>query len=151
LFIRLALSVAAVAVLSFCGVTGKVRSAFGGHVPIEVTIDPRANEDSPVAVDLVVVYDAKLVDSLLKMPASEWFSKKRQYLADHGSDVEVQGWEWVPGQTIDPFKVTYRSGADHLVLFADYHTEGDHRAAVRPPRPFRLRLGERDFSVEVIQ
>jgi hypothetical protein len=57
----------------------------------------------------------------------------------------------VPGQSVEPVKVAYRSGARNVVLFADYHTEGEHRAVVGPPKPFRIILGERDLSIEVAQ
>ncbi|MEA2464363.1 MAG: hypothetical protein QOJ98_2110 [Acidobacteriota bacterium] len=43
--------------LASCGVTTKVRSAFGGELPFRVTVAPDANENSAIAVDLVVVYD----------------------------------------------------------------------------------------------
>lgn len=141
-------SLLAVSLLVSCSATRKVRSAFGGALPIEVAIVPAANEDTPIAVDLVVVYDAKLVDELLKMPAAEWFRKKEQYAADHPA-VAVTSWEWVPGQSVEPFKVSYRSGARSVVIFADYQTEGEHREVVGAPKPFRLILGERDLSVEV--
>ena len=134
---------------SSCSVGRKVRSAFGGQLPVQVTVMPDINDNSPVAVDLLIIYDEKLVDELLKMPATEWFAKKKQYLADHPA-VLVRGWEWVPGQLVEPFKIEYRPGARNVVLYADYHTEGEHRAVVAPPKPFRLLLGERDLSVEVL-
>lgn len=127
----------------------KVRSAFGGSLPIEVTVLDTANENTPIAVDLIILYDDKLVADLLGKPASEWFAKKQQYIADHPA-VVVQGWEWVPGQIVEPFKIDYKSGARNVVLYADYHTEGDHRAVVGPPKPFKLILGERDLSVVVL-
>jgi len=133
-----------------CSVGKKVRRAFGGSLPIEVTVHDDINDQSPVAVDLLIVYDDKIVDDLLKIPAADWFVKKKQFIADHPS-VIVQGWEWVPGQVVDPFKIEYRPGARNVVLYADYHSEGDHRAVVGSPKPFRLVLGERDLSVEVIQ
>ena len=136
--------------LNSCSVGKKVRSAFGGQLPIEVKVMPEANDNSPVAVDLLIVYDEKLIDELLKIPATDWFAKRKQFLADHPA-VKVQGWEWVPGQVVEPIKIEYGAGARNVVLYADYHTEGDHRAVVAPPRPFRLLLGERDLSVEVIQ
>ena len=133
-----------------CSVGKKVRSAFGGSLPFEVKVLPLINDNSPVAVDLLVVYDEKLVDELLKIPASDWFAKKQQYMADH-PQVKVHGWEWVPGQEVGPLKIEYPAGARNVVLYADYHTEGEHRAVVGGPKPFRLVLGERDISVEVIQ
>jgi type VI secretion system protein len=134
-----------------CSMTHKVRSAFGGMLPVQVTVAPQANEDSPVAVDLVVVYDKKLVDELLKMAASQWFTSKAQFMADHDRQIAVQGWEWVPGQKVDPLTIDYRAGAKTVILFADYHTDGDHRFVVQPQQPFRLILAEREMTLEKIQ
>lgn len=140
--------VAIVTLLLSCSVGRKVRSAFGGKLPIEVTIAGEANDNSPVAVDLLLVYDDKLVDKLTEMPAADWFKNKEQYVADHPAIV-VKSWEWTPGQTIDPIQVEYRAGARNVVLFADYQTEGPHREVVGRPKPFKLILGARDLSVEV--
>lgn len=124
---------------------------FGGQLPFDVEIADDANEDSPVAVDLVFVYDKKLLDTLLKTPATEWFAKREQFLKDYGNALVVEKWEWVPGQKIDRMSVGYRPGARRVVLFADYVTEGDHRATADPQEPFKLVLRARDFSVEKLQ
>jgi type VI secretion system protein len=147
---KLACVVAIVVLLAACSVGRKVRSAFGGKLPIEVTIADDANDNSPVAVDLLLVYDDKLVDKLREMPAADWFKNKEQYVADHPS-VIVKSWEWAPGQAIEPIHVEYRAGARNVLLFADYQTEGPHREVVGPPKPFKIILGPRDLSVEVPQ
>jgi type VI secretion system protein len=122
---------------------------FGGMLPVEVRVAPDVNGDSPVAVDLVVVYDQKVADSLLKLPSSEWFSKREQFVKDYPKELALQSWEWVPGQTVDPLTISYHLGARKVILFADYRTDGEHRATVDPQQPFRLVLGANDLSVEV--
>lgn len=134
-----------------CSLASKARSAFGGQVPIEVAIASDANDDSPVAVDLIFVYDQKVLDDLVKMRASEWFARRDQYLSDHPRQVSRTGWEWVPGQPIAPFTLPYQAGLRKIVLFADYHTEGEHRALLHPQQPFRLFLRQQDFTVETKQ
>lgn len=134
-----------------CSTRKKVRQMFGGMLPMQVSVAPDVNEDSPVAVDLVVVYNEKLVDTLLKMPSTEWFTKRDQFIKDHSKDIGLQSWEWVPGQPVDPVTINYRAGARKVVLFADYRTDGEHRAAVEPQQPFRLVLGPQDLAVEVPQ
>jgi type VI secretion system protein len=134
-----------------CSLGKKVRSAFGGRVPFEVTIAAQANNDSPVAVDFLAVYDQKVLDELQKMRAAEWFTRKQRYASDHSNNLGVMGWEWVPGQAVAPLELEYRPGLRQIVLFADYHTEGDHRALIHPQRPFHLILGDRGFTVEVKQ
>lgn len=131
-----------------CSVKQRVRSAFGGQLPMHVVVAPDANEDSPVAVDVVVVYERKLVDELLKLSAAQWFDAKAQFIADHGNRIAVQGWEWVPGQKVERIILDYRAGAKEVVIFADYHTEGAHRVVVQPQQPFRLVLAERDLVLE---
>ncbi|HKS24477.1 MAG TPA: hypothetical protein VJZ76_16880 [Thermoanaerobaculia bacterium] len=126
------------------------RSLFGGRLPFQVAIAPDANNNSAVAVDLVIVYDAKLADELLKVRAADWFDakQKRQFLADHVGKVKVQGWEWVPDQRVEERSVSYEAGARKVIIFASYLSEGDHRAAVDPQQPFRIVLANADFSVE---
>lgn len=145
------LLIAALALSAGCGVTQKARSMFGGQLPFDVIVAADANEDSPVAVDLLFVYDKKLLDALLNIPASEWFARREQFVKDYGNALVVEKWEWVPGQQIERINVAYRPGAQRVVLFADYVTEGDHRATADPQEPFRLVLGARDFSVEKLQ
>jgi len=62
-----------------------------------------------------------------------------------------KSWEWTPGQEIPKQTITYHAGAKKVVLFADYQTDGEHRATVDPQQPFRLVLGERDLAVEAPQ
>ena len=134
-----------------CSVTGKVRSAFGGQLPIKVTVAPGANDDSAIAVDFVVVYDQKLLDEVMKVTAAEWFAKKQRFLADHPGDLIVEAREWVPGQPVAPITIPYRAGARKIVIFADYHSGGEHRAVVPPQQPSHVLLGETDLKVEALQ
>jgi type VI secretion system protein len=129
----------------------KVRSAFGGQLPVEVKIADDANDDTPIAVDLVVVYEKTLVEDLLKMPATEWFKKKKQFMLDHQGAVEVKSWEWVPGQMVETITVEYRAGCKKVIVFADYNSEGDHRASISPQQPSRVVFKDRDFNVEAQQ
>ena len=141
-----------IAVFAACSTGAKVRSMFGGLLPMQVSVAPALNENAPVAVDLVVVYDAKVLDTLLKLPAGEWFVKKQQLVKDYPKGLDVQkSWEWTPGQEIPKQTITYHAGAKKVVLFADYQTDGEHRATVDPQQPFRLVLGERDLAVEAPQ
>lgn len=134
-----------------CGLPNRVRSMFGGDLPIQVTISPDANEDSPLAVELIVAYDEKIVDELLKLPARKWFAGREQFLRDHPEKIDSWKWEWTPGQEVAPLEVSYGVGAKRVVLFADYLVPGDHRATVDPQQPFRLVLGDADLAVEVLR
>jgi hypothetical protein len=99
---------------------------------------------------MVVVYDQKVLDELLNLPASQWFEGKPQFVADHHRKiaVPVQGWEWVPGQHVGKILIEYRAGARAVVVFADYHSAGAHRLVVSPQHPFQLVLKERGLVKE---
>jgi type VI secretion system protein len=133
---------------SGCSAAGKVRSAFGGKLPLQVTVVPGANDDSAIAVDFVVVYSDKLLDDILKLSAADWFTKKERLLADHPGELEVEAREWVPGQPVAPLSIPYRSGAKKVVVFADYHSGGEHRAVMPPQQASHILLGENDLKVE---
>jgi len=131
-----------------CSAAGKVRSAFGGKLPLKVTVAPGANDDSAIAVDFVVVYSDKLLDEIMKVSAAEWFAKKSRFLADHPQELAVEAREWVPGQPVAPLSIGYRAGAKKIVVFADYHSGGEHRAVMPPQQASHVLLGETDLRVE---
>jgi type VI secretion system protein len=131
-----------------CGLPRRVRSMFGGQLPLQISVSPEANRNSPIAVELVIAYQGKLLDELLKMPAGDWFRKREQFLRDHPGGVDTWKWEWVPGQEVPAMEISYRVGAKGGVLFADYATPGDHRARIDPHQPVRLVLNPTDFTVE---
>jgi type VI secretion system protein len=133
-----------------CSAAGKVRSAFGGQLPIRVTVAPGANDDSAIAVDFVVVYDDKVLDEIAKVSAADWFSRKSRFLADYPQQLDVVTREWVPGQPVAPWSITYRIGARKVIVFADYHSGGEHRAIVPPQQPSLVTLGETDLKVEAL-
>jgi type VI secretion system protein len=134
-----------------CGLPNRVRSMFGGELPIQVSISPDANEDSALAVELIVAYDEKIVDELLKMSARKWFDSRDQFRRDHPEEIQSWKWEWTPGQEVAPLEVSYGIGAKRVVLFADYLVPGDHRATVDPQRPFRLILGQSELRLEELR
>jgi type VI secretion system protein len=130
-----------------CGMPRRVRSMFGGELPIEVKVSPQVNHDTPVAVELVIAYDDKALDELLKVSKDTWFRNRGQLLRDYGGRVESWKWEWVPGQEVSPWAISYRIGAKGAVLYADYLTPGEHRARIDPHHPLRLVLGDMDFAL----
>jgi hypothetical protein len=56
--------------------------AFSGcakrQLSVRVTIEPGANENSPVALDIVRVDEKDLVKELSKLTAADWFAKRDQ-------------------------------------------------------------------------
>lgn len=146
-----ALLIPLVLLASSCGLPNRVRSMFGGQLPIQVSIAPDANEDSPLAVELIVVYEEKLIDKLMEKTARDWFLGREQFLRDYSEGVDSWKREWIPGQEVAPLEVAYGIGAKKVIIFADYLTPGEHRATRDPQRPFRLILGQSELELEDLQ
>ncbi|HEV2145808.1 MAG TPA: hypothetical protein VGR37_00170 [Longimicrobiaceae bacterium] len=114
-----------------------------------VYADPRANDASPVPVELVVAYDEELVKVLAGLTARDWYRQRAQLRQDNPRGLQTVAWEFVPGQSVPLQPLRYpRKRAKGAFLFADYYTPGDHRVRVDPFRRILLRLGEQGFTVE---
>ena len=136
--------------LQACGTLGGVKSLFGGVFPVEVQISPDLNQSSPIALEIVVIYDKKVLETLRQMPAREWFEQRAQILRDHQGGLRTWGFEWVPGQEVEPLALRYDVGAKQGVIFADFFSPGPHRLLVDPHRGIRLLLEADGFTVETL-
>lgn len=126
------------------------RSFFGGDVAVRVEADPEINQNSPVAVEMIVVYDKDLLEALLAKTAREWFQSRAQVFKDHPGDKDFVSvtWEVVPGQSLPAQEVSFGTGARGGIVFADYFSEGAHRARFDPHQDLRIHLQDKDFSLE---
>ena len=147
----LAASILMAALVTTAGCSGtftKTRQMFGGKVLIEVAVDQRLNEDFPIEVDFLVIYDRDLLAEIQKLDAETWFDDQRkQYVNSFQDRLDLYHWEWVPGRAVEPLSIRHRLGARAGVVFARYFSEGDHVATIDPLKPFHLDLGETDFEV----
>jgi len=118
-----------------------------------VHVSPTANNNNPVAVDLVLVRDKKLQQELMKMSASEWFERRHQIQLDYPkeTDLDAGSWEWVPGQTVQLEQIPVRREIVGGVIFARYFTQGPHRVILDPRKHILIKLGEHDITVEVLK
>jgi type VI secretion system protein len=146
----LAAFAAALALLALSACGGNRPSLFGGDIKVAATVDPGANQNNPIAVELVVVYDKDLLQELLKLNARQWFQKREQYKKDHPDDGDFISWywEWVPGQEVLPKEISFGTGARGALVFADYVTGQDNRARFDPHQDVRIHLQEEGFTVE---
>ena len=125
----------------------RTRSLFGGDLKMQVRVSPELNQNSPVAVDLVVAYEKKLLEQLQELTAQEWFEQRDQLQRDFPKGLDRWSWEWVPGQEVPEQTLTFRLGAAGALLFADYLEPGAHRQAVDPHEHFHLELEVSAFSI----
>jgi type VI secretion system protein len=87
-----------------------------------------ANDNSALAVDVVLVRDKALLDKLLAMPASAYFSARGDLQSSFPDGLTVFRYEITPGLKIDVDRK--RLGADKVwaaLVFANYATPGEHR------------------------
>ena len=135
--------------LSGCSVTTRARSMLGGRVDVSVVLSETANQNHPVAVDLLVVHEPELLERLLGMSAREWFNQRDQLQRDFlpGEDLDVWSWEWVPGQRVPEQEIPLSAGAAGGLVFADYRTPGAHRVRFDPFSDLALRFQETGFDL----
>ena len=140
-----------------CGITQapkaiylRSRALAGGSVDVTVHIAADANQNSPVAVDLLVVYDEGLMAKLLQMTAREWFAQRDQIRRDFkdGEGFDAWGWEWIPAQKIPVQELPLKPSALGALVFADYDSPGTHRFRIDPFEDIVLHLNETDFVAE---
>lgn len=113
-----------------------------------VSVAPEANGESPVPLELVVVYDRALLEEVQQLSARDWFRRRTQLARDYPDGFRSMRWELVPGQSLAlrPLELS-RRGARAAFVFADYLTEGDHRLRIDPFRTALIELGDEEALV----
>src|SRR6476619_2832817 len=107
----------------------RVSGSGDSKLEVKVHVSPKANNNNPVAVDLVLVQNKKLLQEPMKMSASEWFEKRHQVELDYPKETELDAgrWEWVPGQDVKVDQVPVKMDVVGGVVFARYFNAGTHR------------------------
>lgn len=120
------------------------------RVPLETiafTVADKANNNAPIAVDLVMVSAGPQVDAVLAMTAQDWFQKREQFQRDYPNEIQVASWELVPGQVRPPERVKRKENLFAAVVFASYNTPGAHRVRLGVQENPRVVLGEKTFTI----
>lgn len=112
---------------------------------VTIYTDQDANQNSAIAVDLVVLHDQNLANSLGKMSASQYFSSTTQLLLDNPTLLDIWHWELVPGQVVQVFSPETSNKAYAGYVFANYLTPGDHRLKVAPSGIIAILLQKNDL------
>ena len=112
-----------------------------------------ANNDSPVAVDVVFITDKTLLARVAELPASKWFSVRGDLAATFPDSIRYQSWELVPGQRLvvagDKLRGPRVAG---VFVFADYPGPGANRVRVeRFNGRLVVQLGDNAFSVSSVK
>ena len=112
-----------------------------------------ANNDSPVAVDVVFVTDKTLLARVAELPASKWFAVRGDLAATFPDSIRYQSWELVPGQRlVVPGEKLRGPRVAGVFVFADYSGPGANRVRVeRFNGRLVVQLGENAFSVSSVK
>lgn len=128
----------------FASLTG-----LGDKMSLQVTTSSVANQNSPVAMDIVVT-DKKLLSVLDGLTASAWFQKRAQIELDHPGKIEVlTDLQLVPGQTYGPVKLKFDPKFTSGILYVNYFTPGAHRAVIDIHKPLVVELQQSDFKIQM--
>ena len=112
-----------------------------------------ANNDSPIAVDVVFVTDKTLLARIAELPASKWFAVRDDLTGTFPDAIRYQSWELVPGQRVvvpgDKLRGPRVAG---VFVFADYPGPGPHRVRVeRFDGRLVVQLGDNAFSISSVK
>jgi hypothetical protein len=131
----------------------RVSGSGDSKLEVQVHVSPKANNNNPVAVDLVLVTDKKLLKELMKMSASEWFEKRHQVELDYPKETALNAgrWEWVPGQDVQVDRVPVNMDVVGGVIFANYFNAGTHRAPIDPRKGILITLGDENLCVQSLK
>jgi type VI secretion system protein len=160
-----ALALLLLAGLGGCAGVGQVAKAIGsatantfGGPPVPqwlswegllLQASPDANQSTAVAVDVLFVRDAELLQTLQALPAAKWFATREELQRTWPDGLRVHSVELVPGQSLRLNEALLGSPrVSGVLIFADYLAPGEHRA--RLPEDFTgatVLLGPRGFTL----
>jgi type VI secretion system protein len=145
----LAAALALALALAGCAKLLPFRAFFGGTMNVAVSVPPGINQNSPVPVEVILVYDSSLLGQLNAMTAAQWFAQREQFVKTRppGQGYQSTLWVWVPGQTVPQQSISYHPLVRGGIVFAGYFSPGDHRIDILPFRDISIALGSRDFTI----
>jgi type VI secretion system protein len=116
--------------LSGCGALGlSGEKAKWSEVTLDASDD--VNNNSPVAVDIVLVSDEAMLARIAELPASKWFAGREDLARTFPKALRYKSWEIVPGFRIEVNGETFAgprvAGA---FVFANYRDPGAHRVRI---------------------
>jgi type VI secretion system protein len=114
---------------------------------ISINADPGANQNSAVAVDLVMLTDPEAAASIMKLNARDWFQRRQQFARDYPDGLKIRSWELAPGQILRDAPVDSPGGMTDAIVFAGYRGDGDHRLRLGDGSQVRLLLDEKDVRL----
>lgn len=126
-----------------CGPSGPTR------LVMKFEVSRKANDDNPLKVDVVVAYDAELVDELDRLTANEWFDQREQRMRSNPGGTAFSAWRWelTPGLEVPNVELPLRGIPAQGILYAGYYSRGKHSARFDPARAQLVSFRQDAFRV----
>lgn len=118
-----------------------------GEIYLAPNLSVDANQNAPVAVDVVTVHGAALLKQVSALTAQAWFDQKVQLLRLHPNDLQAFSWEWTPGEAVSAVKIPGTGVVDGVLLFANYLSPGPHSAVLPRSGTVSVTFGTNDFQI----
>lgn len=124
-----------------------------GWSQVTLTAAPSANQNSPIAVDVVLVFEDDMLERLVELPATKWFSARVDLRKTFPKSLSYRTWELVPGQTIRVLGDSFGSPrVVGVLIYADYATPGAHRLRLETLEgAIVIRLDNQTFDASAAQ
>ena len=98
---------------------------------VTIGIGRDANKNSPIAVDIVLIFNEDLVKKVSELTSADWFKSKNYVLKTYPQDLTVNSWELAPGDSLQiPSSFFGKERVFSVIAFADYFSEGEHRVRI---------------------
>lgn len=126
-----------------CGPSGPTR------LVMKFDVSRKANDDNPLKVDVVVAYDAELVDELDRLTANEWFDQREQRMRSNPGGAAFSAWRWelTPGLEVPNVELPLRGVPAQGIIYAGYYSRGKHSARFDPVRAQSVLFRQDAFRV----
>lgn len=126
-----------------CGPSGPTR------LKMKFDVSRKANDDNPLRVDVVVAYDAELVDELDRLTSSEWFDQRTQRMRNNPGGASFSTWRWelTPGLELPPIDEDLPGKPAQGLIYAGYHSRGKHSSRFDPTRAQTVQFRQDGFRV----
>ncbi|OGT66757.1 MAG: hypothetical protein A3J38_08560 [Gammaproteobacteria bacterium RIFCSPHIGHO2_12_FULL_45_9] len=136
-----------------CGIAlcvGLLSACSTSTMSVKLLTDPEANNNSPLNVSIVYVYDdKKLLAQMKGLPAQQWFLTKQQLLSDNPDGLAAVTWQVIPNQSLVLQKVSYKtSKLIGVLVYAGYFGPGAHRAVLGEYQNLTILLNPKDLMVK---
>jgi type VI secretion system protein len=117
---------------------------------LSVIAAPNANDDSPVAFEIVMVKDEALAAKLLTLTAAQWFDPAATWKIDFPQQLQTWYYELPPGKQIVLNPTEFAGKSSYAVLlFANYRNNSPNRLRLETYSKATVLLAEKDIKLQV--